>query len=128
MNAKAEIPVNATASLDIAKLSAALIIVVAALVAFYYFAEYSVLLRVLGLLAAVGLATAIAYQTEKGRMVAGFFHDAQIEVRKVVWPTREETVQTTLVVMIVVTVVAIALWLLDMFLGWAVQYLTLRGG
>ena len=57
-----------------------------------------------------------------------FLREVRDELRKVVWPTREETVQTTLVVMIVVTVVAIALWLLDMFLGWAVQYLTLRGG
>ena len=114
--------------MDTAKLSVAVLIVVGAMVAFYYYADQSLLLRVVGLLVAVVVAGAIAYQTEKGRFVAGFFKDAQIEIRKVVWPTREETVQTTLVVLLVVVVVAIGLWLLDMFLGWAVHALTAAGG
>ena len=114
--------------MDTAKLSVAVLIVVGAMVAFYYYADQSLLLRVVGLLVATVVAGAIAYQTEKGRFVAGFFKDAQIEIRKVVWPTREETVQTTLVVLLVVVVVAIGLWLLDMFLGWAGHALTAAGG
>jgi len=93
-----------------------------AMVAFYYYADVSKLARVVGLIAAVGVAAAIALQTDKGRTLASFVKDAQIEVRKVVWPTRQETVQTTLVVMVVVIIIAIFLWILDMALGGIVSW------
>ena len=110
------------------KLGLALLIVIAALVGFYFFADHSLLYRVLGLLAAAGVSVAIALQTEKGRHTWGYFQDAQIEVRKVVWPTRQETIQTTLIVIIMVVLVAIILWLLDMFLGWSIGSLMGHGG
>tara|TARA_R110002072_G_scaffold303101_1_gene493616 strand:- start:14888 stop:15265 length:378 start_codon:yes stop_codon:yes gene_type:complete len=115
-------------TLDTIKLGLALLIVIAALVGFYFFADHSLLYRVLGLLAAAGVSVAIALQTEKGRHTWGYFQDAQIEVRKVVWPTRQETVQTTLIVIIMVVLVAIILWLLDMFLGWSIGSLMGHGG
>ena len=115
-------------ALDTVKLVLALLIAIAALVGFYYFADYSTLYRVLGLLAGVGISIAIALQTDKGRHIWGYFHEAQIEVRKVVWPTRQETVQTTLIVIIMVIIVAIILWLLDMFLGWSIGALMGHGG
>jgi preprotein translocase subunit SecE len=108
--------------LDTAKLAVALIVLVGALVGFYYYAEVSKLIRVISLIAAVGIAAAIALQTEKGRSLSSFVKESQTEVRKVVWPTRQETVQTTLVVMVVVVVIAIFLWLLDMGLGGIVSY------
>jgi preprotein translocase subunit SecE len=104
------------------KLGAALALMIVALAAFYYFADVSKLARVLGLLAAVGLAAALALQTERGRTLASFVKDSQTEVRKVVWPTRQETVQTTLIVMIVVVIIAMFLWLLDMALGGIVSW------
>ncbi len=82
--------------------------------------------RVLGLLAAFGLAGLIILQTEKGRYFWSFFQDAQIEVRKVVWPSRQETIQTTLIVIAMVIVVAFFMWLMDMFLSWSIG--TLMGG
>ena len=91
---------------DIAKLGLALSILVGALIAFYYYADASKLYRVVGMLAAVGVAIFISLQTDKGRQVSSFVRDAQIEVRKVVWPTGQETRQTTLVVMIVVVLFA----------------------
>lgn len=113
---------------DTLKLAIALLILVAAVIGFYMFAEESLLLRIIGLLACIGIAGAIALQTEKGRNIWSFFQEAQIELRKVVWPTRQETVQTTLIVIIVVIVVAIILWLLDMFLGWSIRNILGQGG
>ena len=119
---------TAGSKLDTVKIAFALLLVVAATVAFYLYPEQSTLLRVAGLLVAVGLAAGIVYTTAKGQQLWGFIHDAQIEVRKVVWPTRQETVQTTLIVILVVLFIAIFLWLLDMFLGWSIGHLLGRGG
>ncbi len=109
--------------LDTFKLGVALLILIAAVVGFYFFADQEMLYRVIGLLVAVGVSVGIAYQTDKGREIWGYFHDAQIEVRKVVWPTRKETVNTTLLVIGMVIIVAMILWLLDMFLGWSIGML-----
>ena len=117
MNSKVEI---VESSMDSVKLVVALLIAVAAMAAFYIYPEQSALIRVGGLLLAAGVAVGIALQTAKGRNIWGFFHGAQIEVRKVVWPTRQETLQTTLIVVLVVVLVSIILWLLDMFLGWTI--------
>ena len=124
MNSKVETVGSAQ---EIIKLLAALIIILAAVVGFYWFADESTLVRVLGLLAATGVSIFIALQTQKGRDSWSFFQDTQIEVRKVVWPTRQETIQTTLLVILMVIIVAIFLWLLDMFLGWSIGSLMGRG-
>jgi preprotein translocase subunit SecE len=113
---------------DTFKLALAVLIVLSAITGFYVFADKSLLLRVAGLLAAAGVAIAIALQTEKGKATWIFFQEAQVEVRKVVWPTRQETLQTTLIVILVVIIVAIILWLLDMFLGWSIRNLMGQGG
>ena len=119
---------NTSGKLDTFKLGLALLILIAALVGFYFYVDqFDLLYRVIGLLVAIGISIAIAYQTDKGREVWGYFTDAQIEVRKVVWPTRKETVNTTLLVIGMVIVVAIILWLLDMFLGWSIGSLMGHG-
>jgi preprotein translocase subunit SecE len=107
--------------LDTLKIAAAILIVLAALAGFYVFAQYSVLLRTVGLIAAVIVAVLIALQTDQGRIAAGYLRETQVEVRKVVWPTREETVQTTGIVILVVLAFAAILFVLDYFLGWAVR-------
>ena len=71
----------------------------------------------------MGVAVGVASQTEKGRSITGFISDSQVEVRKVVWPTRQETIQTTVVVMIVVVLAALFLWLLDLLLGGLIQWM-----
>jgi preprotein translocase subunit SecE len=116
------------AGLDIAKLAAAVFLLILGIFAFYYFAAYSTLLRVLGLLAISGAAAAIALQTAPGRTLWQFVADARMEVRKVVWPTRQETLQTTLVVMVMVLIVGIVLWLFDMVLMGILRFLTGQGG
>ena len=125
MNAKAE---AGTSGLDTAKLVAAAAIVIAALWGFYFFAEYSLLLRVVLLLALSGGAAAIALTSVPGRQLWRFAIDARMEVRKVVWPTRQETIQTTLIVMVMVLILGILLWLFDMVLMAILRFLTGQGG
>lgn len=105
------------------KWAAVVLIMGAAMGAFYYFADQSQLLRVIGMLLATGVAVAIAMQTEKGRIAFGFVKESRTEVRKVVWPTRTETIQTTGIVLVMVTVVALFIWLLDTILGWSLKVL-----
>jgi preprotein translocase subunit SecE len=113
MNAKTEVE---SSSMDTVKLALAVLLLAAGIGGFYYYEEYMLLLRVLGLLAVAGVAVAIAMQTLIGRRVWGFAVDSRTEVRKVVWPSRQETIQTTLIVFAMVLVIGIILWLVDMIL------------
>ena len=118
MNARLE---KTAALTDVIKWIAAAALLAAALAAFYVFAEESLLLRVVGLLAAAGIAGAIAYTTAKGREVWDFLGQARTEVRKVVWPTRTETLQTTGIVVVVVSLLAVVMWGFDSVLSVAVR-------
>lgn len=113
---------------DTLKLATALLVESAGIVGFYWFADQPQYLRVIGLLFATGAALLVAAQTDFGRVVLGFLRDSNTEVRKIVWPTRQETVQTTLGVVLMVLVVALFLWVLDSSLAWLVQAVTGRGG
>ena len=113
---------------DKIKLTAALAIVIGALVGFYAYADQSLLIRVVALLVATGIAATIAVQTEIGGAAWGFSRGSLVEVRKVVWPTRRETIQTTLMVMVMVVIVGLMLWGFDMFLAWIIRMLTGQGG
>ncbi len=96
-------------------------------VSFYVFAEHSLLLRVIFLLAMAGGAVFIALKTEKGKNTWDFLQDTHIEVRKVVWPSRQETLQTTGIVIAMVIIMALFVWLLDGILMWLVRLLTGQG-
>ena len=125
MNTKVE---TESGRLDTLKLWIAVLILAAGIFAFYRFEDQLLVVRVLGLLAVAGISVFIAAQSNTGKNIIGFIRGAQTEVRKVVWPTRAETVQTTLAVILMVFLVGIFLWLLDMFLLWAIQLLTGQGG
>jgi preprotein translocase subunit SecE len=124
MNSKSQVEAS---SLDTVKLVLAVGIIVGGIYGFYYLDAYSQLLRVLGLLALVGVASFIAYQTAVGRTVWEFASSSKIEVRKVVWPSRQETMQTTLIVFVMVLIMGIVLWLFDMMLGAILKALTGTG-
>ncbi len=126
MNSKSETqPSN---KFDTFKLAFAALVLVVAVAAFYYFVDYLLLARVAGLLAAVAVAVGIALTTEVGVNLLGFIKDSRAELRKVVWPTRQETWQTSLAVIVMVIIMGIFLWLLDMLLLWLVQLLIGGGG
>ncbi len=113
--------------MDTVKLWVAVLLMSAGVYGFYYFDEQHAVVRVLGIMAIAGIAIFIAAQTVFGRSILGFISGANSEVRRVVWPTRTETMQTTLVVLFLVLLVGLFLWLLDMLLLWAVQILTGQG-
>lgn len=112
-----------TSGFDTVKLYTTLLILIAGVVGFYYFEDESQLLRVMGMLAVAGIAFFIVSTTDIGRRGIGFARDARVEVRKVVWPTRQETLQTTIAVLIMVFLVAIMLWLIDLALGSGIRSL-----
>ena len=124
MNAKVE---TESGRFDTMKLGIAVLLLAAGIAAFYKFDDQLLVLRVLGLLAVAGISIFIAAQSTTGRSIIDFIGGAKTEVRKVVWPTRAETMQTTLAVILMVFLVGIFLWLLDMVLLWGIQILTGQG-
>ncbi|MCP4044278.1 MAG: preprotein translocase subunit SecE [Gammaproteobacteria bacterium] len=112
---------------DVLKWVTALLLLASVIGAFYYYSDQSLLLRVIALLVVGGSSAAILLQTVKGRASWEFMLEARTEVRKVVWPTRKETVQTTSIVIAMVALMAIILWLLDMLLAWGIR-LFIGGG
>ena len=96
-------------------------LVVVGVVGNQFFSGEPILYRVLGLLAIAAIAAFVGLQTAKGQAFFGLAKEARVEIRKVVWPTRQETTQTTLIVVAVVLVMALVLWGLDSLLGWLVS-------
>jgi preprotein translocase subunit SecE len=102
--------------MDKVKLGLAILLVIGGIVGFYWFADQALLYRVLGLLVIFGIAVAIAVTTELGQSIVNFGRSATMEMRKTVWPTRKETTQTTLIVVAFVTILGIAIWIIDSIL------------
>ena len=125
MNAKVE-QASGTSAADIAKLVLAALILVGGIAGFYYFADAAPVLRVLGLLAALVAAVFVASQSGPGRNARFFLRESSIELRKVVWPTREETIRTTGVIVVVVIIISIILGLIDLLLKFVVMDLLLK--
>jgi preprotein translocase subunit SecE len=128
-NVETETPV-----LDIIKKIFSALIVVAAVSAFYYFSvdhdsikEIRLLFRVLGLVSVIIAVLGLMSTTNTGKFVLSFVLESKQEVRKVIWPTRDETMRTTLLVFAMVFIVGLILWVLDMFLFWGVRLLTGQG-
>ena len=107
--------------LDLVKWIVVLAIVVVGIYANTYYAAVEPLYRALVGVAMAGVAVAVALQTEKGAAVWDLIREARVEIRKVVWPTPQETTQTTLIVVVVVIFVALILWGLDSSLSWSVR-------
>jgi preprotein translocase subunit SecE len=109
---------------DTAKLIIAVLVLATGIGAYYVLGDYSTLSRTLMVLAAVVVSAVVAMQAEQGRAAWAFIKESRTEVRKVVWPTRRETMQTSLMVMGTVLVVALLLWGLDSILFHLISWLT----
>ncbi|AIL59717.1 MULTISPECIES: preprotein translocase subunit SecE [Pseudomonas] len=106
---------------DLLKWLAVVALVVVGVVGNLYYSASPILYRVLALLVLAAVAGFIALQTAKGKSFFTLVKEARTEIRKVVWPTRQETMQTTLIVVAVVLVMALLLWGLDSLLGWLIS-------
>jgi len=118
MNTKVEQPKGTNAA-DVAKLVLALLVLVAGIVAYSWFGRdgsISSSVRLLGVLAALVISLAIAAFTALGRRVRNFIAESQFEMRKVVWPTRDETIKTTGIIIVVVIILSMLLGLIDLIL------------
>ncbi|MQY52531.1 preprotein translocase subunit SecE [Rhodocyclus tenuis] len=110
---------------DKLKFALALALLAAGVAGFYLLAEQAMIVRVLAVLAGVASAAAMAWITEPGRQFFSFAKEAVNESRKVVWPSRKETLQTTGMVFAFVVVMAVFLWLADKSLEWMLYDLVL---
>jgi preprotein translocase subunit SecE len=113
---------------DVMKLIAAVLLVIAGIVAFYVMQTQADWVRWGAVVAGVVLAVAVFASSARGRAVWQFMLDSRQELRKVSWPTRQETTQMTLVVFVFVILVGFFFWGLDLFLAWATRFLTGQGG
>lgn len=122
MNAKLEQGAAASPA-DIAKYVMAVLAVLAGVVGFYWFSALPGPLRGLLLIGTLVAAAAIFAFTARGRLVIEFLSESRFELRKVVWPTRNETVRATGVIMLVVVLLSLILALIDLILSSAVRWL-----
>ena len=118
---------QAGSGMDTIKLLVVIVLLVAGVYGFYIFADQPLWVRLAGLLAVVGAAVFVALQTAMGRTIWQFAADSRTEVRKVVWPSRQETLQTLLIITIAVLVTALFLWGVDSVLFSIVRALTGQG-
>ncbi|ODQ01285.1 MULTISPECIES: preprotein translocase subunit SecE [Salinivibrio] len=110
MKANAE---TQSGSMDILKWGVVFVLLAAAVVGNSLYSDVSVVVRAAAVVVLVAAAGGIAALTMKGKAAITFARESRMEVRKVVWPTRQETLQTTLIVLAVTVVMALILWGVD---------------
>lgn len=113
---------------DTAKLALAVAIVVGGIFGYYYYAGLPMVVRVVIVLASLAVAALVVLQSAQGQALSRFVQASRVELRKVVWPTREETVQTTVAVLIFAAVMGTFFWLLDLFLLTFTRWIMGQGG
>jgi preprotein translocase subunit SecE len=112
--------VQSASRFDFLKWLVVFVLIAIGVVGNQYFSAESLLYRVLALVGLAIVAVLIALQTDRGRRFATLLKEARVEIRKVVWPTRPELVQTTAIVVVFVLVVALLLWGMDSLISWLV--------
>ncbi len=100
----------------------------AGIVANYYYGQIAWPLRLLAWLLGLPVVALIAFQTQQGKLALNYIRESRLELRKITWPTRQETVQTTFIIAVMVVIVSIALWGVDGVLMWLIGWLTGQRG
>jgi preprotein translocase subunit SecE len=108
---------------DNIKLVLSALLVIAGFAGFFLLADKALVLRILAIFAGIAAAVAVLWTTLQGQVLFGFIGDSIAEAKRVVWPTRKETIQTTIVVFILVSVVAAFLAVVDIGFAYMVQWL-----
>ena len=116
------------AVMDALKLVLAAAALLGGIVIYYWFGEQPVVIRVLAVLAGLAAGVVLLYWSQPGRSLWDYVQASRVELRKMVWPTRQETWRTTLVVFVFVLALGVFFWLVDMFLAWGAKHLTGQGG
>ena len=119
--------VQESSSFDMIKWILAIVALAGAVYANHILVDGSVLVRAGVIIALVVVGLGIGFTTTKGKNGLAFAKEARIEARKVVWPNRNETVQTTLIIIVAVALVSLLLWGLDAILVTLINFLTVRG-
>lgn len=109
--------------LDIIKLLFAAGVLVGGLYSYYYFLEIALPLRVLMVLGGLAAGITVAMTSTQGQRLWAFIQGARVEIRKVVWPTKQETTQTAIAVFVFTLIMALFFWGLDSFLLWLTRTL-----
>ena len=109
--------------IDKIKLVLSALLLAAGIAGFYVLADKALVLRILAILAGLAAAIAVLWTTPQGQMALGFVGESVAEAKKVVWPTRKETIQTTVAVFILVVIVAAFLAVVDIGFAYMVQWL-----
>ena len=112
---------------DKVKLTTAILIAIAGVAGYYVLASQPTWLRWIAVVVSLVLAAVVVGFSRYGSEFRRFVELARIELRKVVWPTRQETLQTTLVVFVFVAIAGVFFWALDLVLAWATKFLTGQG-
>ncbi len=105
------------------KLLAAFLLLTAGIAGFYLLADRAAVLRIITVLAGLAAAVAVLWTTPVGQKSLVFLGESLTEARKVVWPTRQETIQTTMIVFVLVLIVAAFLAVIDIGFAFMVQWL-----
>ncbi|RDZ27636.1 preprotein translocase subunit SecE [Lysobacter silvisoli] len=125
MNSKVEQHDSASAG-DLAKYVVAVLLVGAGVFAFYWFSDWATPLRALAVVAGLVAAAALFMTSAKGHQTREFLSESRFELRKVVWPTRQEAMRTTWVVMIAVTIISLILAAFDLGIGALIEFILRR--
>ena len=110
-----------SAALDWLKWLVVAALVVGAIFGNWFYQDQILLIRVLAIVGVAVVAAFVALQTERGRAIWEMAREARTEIRRVVWPTRQETTQTTLIVVALILLFSLILWGLDSALSWMVK-------
>jgi preprotein translocase subunit SecE len=120
MNAKIEKAAGGNSAIDAVMSTLAVLLLIAGVFAYYWFADWSGVARFGVLMAGIALCVAVGAFTRAGRSMREYLVESQFELRKVVWPTRDETIRTTLVIIVVVIILSLLLGAIDVVLKWIV--------